>query len=218
MPTVGLSPLLPGQYFDNNGLPLAGGLLDTFATGTETPLASYTTSSGSVAHTNPVVLDASGRAEVWLAVGVGYTLRLRTAAGVTLWSVDDVLLAAAISGSVLPAGVTLVMDTIVVPTSNGAAVLTSAGFYPAEVYVVGVVVEVTQQFGNGGGLTGLSVGDSDVADRWGGGLTLTTGVKTKRGAGLVMYPTAQDLLVTGEGGLFAATGSLELTRLSWTYS
>jgi hypothetical protein len=90
---LNLSPLggAGWQFFDNNGVPLAGGLLYTYAAGTTTPLATYTTSSGLTANTNPIVLDAAGRpaSEIWLSP-VAYKLVLKTSAGVQLWSMDNI--------------------------------------------------------------------------------------------------------------------------------
>ena len=57
------------QFFDNNGAPLAGGLIYTYAAGTTTPQATYTTSAGTTAHTNPIVLNSAGRVsggQIWL--------------------------------------------------------------------------------------------------------------------------------------------------------
>lgn len=51
---------------DAAGLPLAGGLVYTYAAGSLTPQATYTSQSGASPNTNPVVLDASGRASIWL--------------------------------------------------------------------------------------------------------------------------------------------------------
>jgi hypothetical protein len=52
----------PGsQFFDNNGDPLAGGKICTYAAGTSTPQAVYTDSTGGTPHSNPVVLDSAGR-------------------------------------------------------------------------------------------------------------------------------------------------------------
>ena len=90
---LNLSPLggAGWQFFDNNGVPLAGGLLYSYAAGTTTPLATYTTSSGSTANSNPIVLDAAGRpaGEIWLSP-VAYKLVLKTSAGVQLWSMDNI--------------------------------------------------------------------------------------------------------------------------------
>jgi len=49
------------QFFDNNGDPLAGGLVYTYEPGSTTPKTAYTDAALSVSHTNPVVLDAYGR-------------------------------------------------------------------------------------------------------------------------------------------------------------
>ena len=49
------------QFFDNNGVPLSGGLIYSYAAGTTTPQETYTTSLGNIAHTNPIVLNSAGR-------------------------------------------------------------------------------------------------------------------------------------------------------------
>ena len=90
---LNLSPLggAGWQFFDNNGVPLAGGLLYSYAAGTTTPLTTYTTSSGVTPNTNPIILDAAGRppSEIWLSP-VAYKLVLKTSAGVQLWSMDNI--------------------------------------------------------------------------------------------------------------------------------
>ena len=89
-----LSPLAGAgwQFFDDNGDPLTGGLLYTYAAGTTTPLASYTDSTGATANTNPIVLDSAGRVagEVWLTTGSNYKFVLQTSAGVTIWTNDNI--------------------------------------------------------------------------------------------------------------------------------
>ena len=89
-----LSPLAGAgwQFFDDNGDPLTGGLLYTYAAGTTTPLASYTDSTGATANANPIVLDSAGRVsgEVWLTTGSSYKLVLKTSAGVTIWTNDNI--------------------------------------------------------------------------------------------------------------------------------
>jgi len=82
------------QFFDNSGVILSGGLVYTYAAGTTTPQAAYTTSSGSVAHTNPIVLDSAGRVasggEIWLTDAVSYKFVLKTATGTTIGTYDNV--------------------------------------------------------------------------------------------------------------------------------
>ena len=81
------------QFFDNNGVILTGGLIYTYAAGTTTPAATYTTSAGNVAHTNPIVLDSAGRVpggEIWLSAGNNYKFVLKTSTAVTLATFDNV--------------------------------------------------------------------------------------------------------------------------------
>ena len=86
--SVNLSPIGNGQqFFDNNGVPLSGGLLYTYVAGSSTPLSSFTSSTGSTANTNPIVLDAAGRTPnpVWLTYGSAYKLLLKDSANVQIW-------------------------------------------------------------------------------------------------------------------------------------
>lgn len=82
------------QFFDNNGNPLAGGKLYTYAAGTTTPQTTYTASAGNVAHANPIVLDSAGRVpvggEIWLTDAVNYKFVLATSLDVTLGTYDNV--------------------------------------------------------------------------------------------------------------------------------
>ena len=80
------------QFFDNNGVPLAGGLIYTYAAGTTTPAVTYTSSTGLTAHANPIVLDAAGRVstgEIWLTTGADYKFLVKTAANVQIGSYDN---------------------------------------------------------------------------------------------------------------------------------
>ena len=92
--SVNLSPLAGAgwQLFDNNGVPLAGGKLETYIAGTSTPAATYTTSAGSIANSNPIVLDAFGRVpeEIWLTTAVVYKFVLRDASNVLIWTKDNI--------------------------------------------------------------------------------------------------------------------------------
>jgi len=92
--TVNLSALAGAgqQFFDNNGVPLAGGLIYTYAAGTTTPQATFTTSAGSISHTNPIVLDSAGRVnEIWLTSGVTYKFIIRDSAGVLIGTFDNIV-------------------------------------------------------------------------------------------------------------------------------
>jgi hypothetical protein len=81
------------QFFTNNGVPLAGGLIYTYAAGTTTPVATYTSSSGATPHANPIVLDSGGRVasgEIWLTTTTVYKFVLKTSADVTIATYDNV--------------------------------------------------------------------------------------------------------------------------------
>jgi len=81
------------QFFDNNGIPLSGGLIYSYLAGTTTPQATYTSSTGLIAHSNPIVLDSSGRVpsgEIWLSQLLLYKFVLQTSVGVTIGTYDNI--------------------------------------------------------------------------------------------------------------------------------
>jgi hypothetical protein len=99
---VNLSPVAGAaqQFFDNNGVPLAGGLLYTYAAGTTTPLATYTSANGATANSNPIVLNSAGRldSEVWLTSPLTYKFILKDSGGVTIATYDDIPGIGSVSG------------------------------------------------------------------------------------------------------------------------
>ena len=76
------------QFFTAGGIPLSGGKLYSYAAGTTTPLATYTSSTGSTANTNPVILDSRGEADVWFGAEQ-YKLKLTSSTDVEVWTVDN---------------------------------------------------------------------------------------------------------------------------------
>ena len=93
MPTVVLSPVgsTGQQFFDNNGVPLAGGLLYTYTAGGTTPYASYTDYTGATPNSNPIVLDSAGRVSggVWLESGHSYKIVLKDSTAATTFGTWD---------------------------------------------------------------------------------------------------------------------------------
>jgi hypothetical protein len=77
------------KAFDNAGDPLVGGKLYTYASGTTTDKATYTSSGLATPNTNPITLDSRGEAQVWLGPGA-HTFVLKTITEVTIWTVDGV--------------------------------------------------------------------------------------------------------------------------------
>lgn len=89
MTAVLLTPLT-GQFFDNNGNPLNGGLVYSYVAGTSfgTPLATYTNATGSIPAANPVVLNSAGRADIW---GAGtYDFKITDSLGNTIDTISSV--------------------------------------------------------------------------------------------------------------------------------
>jgi len=80
------------QFFDNNGVPLNGGLVYTYGAGTTTPVSTYTSSSAATNNTNPIVLDSAGRtpAQIWLTAGASYKFVLQTSTGVLIKTDDNI--------------------------------------------------------------------------------------------------------------------------------
>lgn len=93
--TVNLSALAGagGQFLDANGNPLTGGKLYSYAAGTTTPQATYTSVTGTVPHTNPIILDAAGRipgGEIWLTAALNYKFFLTSSTDVTIATWDNI--------------------------------------------------------------------------------------------------------------------------------
>lgn len=61
----GLLPNARQQFFDSNGQPLAGGSVYMYVPGTTTPKNTWQDAGLTVLNSNPVILDAAGRAQIW---------------------------------------------------------------------------------------------------------------------------------------------------------
>jgi len=93
---VNLSPVggVAAQFFDNSGNVLTGGKIYTYAAGTTTNQTTYTSATGVTAHSNPIILDASGRVpsgEIWLTDGLSYKFLVKTSTEVLIGSYDNVI-------------------------------------------------------------------------------------------------------------------------------
>jgi hypothetical protein len=87
--TATLSPSPKMQFFTAAGVPLVGGKLFTYASGTTTPLATYTDSTANTTNANPVILDSRGEANVWFGPS-RYTLLLKDSLDNLIWTVAGV--------------------------------------------------------------------------------------------------------------------------------
>ena len=78
------------QFFDANGDPLTGGKIYTYESGTTTPKVTFADAALTVANSNPVMLNAAGRApDVFADVG-DYKVVLTDATGVMIETRDPV--------------------------------------------------------------------------------------------------------------------------------
>ena len=84
MTTQNLIPFPQLQFFDNNGVPLAAGSVTTYAADGVTPKATYQDQAGTISNTNPIILDAAGRAQIW---GTGqYVFLVQDSLGNTIYN------------------------------------------------------------------------------------------------------------------------------------
>ena len=77
------------RAFDPNGQPLSGGKLFSYAAGSSTPLATYADAARVTPNTNPVILDSTGQAKIFMGLA-NYKFILQDANGVQQWSIDSV--------------------------------------------------------------------------------------------------------------------------------
>ena len=132
--TYSLAPYPRLQFFTNTAAVCNGCLLNAYLTGTSTRRDTYSDNSGT-AHANPIVLSSSGRATVYLAVGVSYRLVLTDAsAATTYFDVDPVQAVPASAGNLditATAGEALAAGDATY-LSDGTGSLTAGRWYQAD--------------------------------------------------------------------------------------
>lgn len=91
------------QFFNANGVPLAAGKIYSYAAGTTTPAPTYTSNTGATPHSNPIVLNSSGRiatGEIWQPSGTNYKYVLTDANDILIGTFDNIGTIAAGEGTV----------------------------------------------------------------------------------------------------------------------
>lgn len=80
------------QFFTDNGIPLAGGKIYTYAAGTTTPQSTYTSRSGLTLNANPIILDSAGRTpeQIWSTQSLLYKYVVATADDVVIRTWDNI--------------------------------------------------------------------------------------------------------------------------------
>ena len=101
--TAQIAPAIVFQAFTPNGEFLAAGKLFTYVAGTSTPQVTYVDSTQTTPNANPVILNASGQANVWLDPALSYKFVLQDQFGnlVPPGTVDH------INGSLSPTSLTI---------------------------------------------------------------------------------------------------------------
>lgn len=87
------SPWGNSQFFDANGDPANGWKIYTYVAGSSTPLSTYTDSTGTVAQSNPIVINSLGfptTGQIWLTSGLSYKLVLTDASDVVKKTQDNI--------------------------------------------------------------------------------------------------------------------------------
>lgn len=76
---------------DNNGTPISGAQIYTYAAGTSTPQVTYTDATGSVNASNPIVADSAGRYVIWANVPLKVTVADATQpVGIPIRTTDNI--------------------------------------------------------------------------------------------------------------------------------
>lgn len=203
--TVAILPPAKTTFFDDNGVPLALGSVTFYIPATSTPKDTWTNSTGVTLNTNPVLLDAAGRALIW---GFGsYRQLVKDSLGNTIW--DQV-------------------TNFTAPTGNliGLRTFINTAVYTPTVGTNGIIVEVTGAGGGGGGSPAAggsqaSCGGSGGAGGYArlaitsafSGVTMTVGANGTGGAAGANAGTAGGTssfgaLVSATGGAGGSAGTL----------
>lgn len=88
---MNLAGLFNAQFIDTTGVPLDGGKLYTYISGTTTNQTTYSDEAGTATNTNPIILNSVGRCDLWLDPALTYTLLLKRSDNSTVDSWDDVV-------------------------------------------------------------------------------------------------------------------------------
>jgi hypothetical protein len=130
VPAVSQNPVVPfrsprATFTTQTGQPLSGGCIYTYQGGTTTQQATYTDYTGGTANTNPVILDTTGSAVMWLGANsykfVAYSAGgYHCSSGSLQWTVDQIPGDAFLNGTI--SGATITNPTITGGTDSGTTI------------------------------------------------------------------------------------------------
>jgi len=105
------------QFLDNTGAILAGGKLYFWAAGSSTPQNTYSDPGLTTPNANPVILDSSARATIYLSASV-YKVELQTSAGASIWVKDNIAALAPFNQGTFTGAITFLPDSVLTVLSN----------------------------------------------------------------------------------------------------
>lgn len=193
---------MPRQCFQDvlaSGKPLAGGKINTYQAGTSTPQATFTDATGSIANSNPVILDAAGCWTIWLTSGQAYRFVAQNSVGVTEWTTDQV--------SGLATSTSATSQAITTVTFSGTPTFTATGQY--QVFKMTLTGNVTSSTLSMTGVTAPSIISFELTQDGTGGRTFVWPLNVSGGPTLNLTPSA----ITTASFLWDGT-----TAFPWNYS
>lgn len=186
----------PGYVPDLEGNPLAGGFLQFYAAGTTTPQDTYADVNGDATNSNPVVLDSSGLATVFLLPTL-YDVVVYDSLMVQLYSVEGVGNPGAIVfsslGTIQTEGSKNVADNYIVLSTDNL-VTTPTGASAQTIFLPAAADRSSTDLGNGLPLIIMNF------------LSNTCTVEPD-GSDTINNDTAAIVLASGECGTFYSDGS-----------
>lgn len=139
----GIIPAIQMQFLDQNGNPLSGGTVETYLAGSSTPTDTWPDATGLAPNTNPVLLDAAGKASIWLDGETAYKFIVRDSNGAQIDSIDNVRAVGTGGGS----GSIAAGDGISIQIVNDTAIITNTGVLKDRANVVDPEFEIDLETG-----------------------------------------------------------------------
>jgi len=183
--------LQPYQHFvDGSGSPCAGCSLYSYQAGTTTPLATYTDASGTSQNTNPIILDTSGAASIWVGTN-SYKFALLDTLGTTLWTADQVIAPLPGTDSFLPLTGGTLTGSLTAPyyQFTSAANACSAGQYISGWNASGWICSVPPAASTAGGDLSGTYPNPTVAKVNGGAIPVSATVAGTNASGQIIAQT-----------------------------
>lgn len=88
---TGVAPAIPRlQFVDSSGNPLAAGSVTVYLAGTTTSTNTWQDAGLTTLNSNPVTLDGSGAATIWLSAATSYKFLVKNSAGTTVATIDNI--------------------------------------------------------------------------------------------------------------------------------